>query len=100
MNKVNQQLKIQLDELKSFSNDNSMPGIFRLDYVSFNVDDVFDYECAKERLIIGRIFPMSEIFNEGAFEIEIKLSSVYPFNPPKVYFRTPIYHPNVDENGN
>ena len=100
MSKVNQQLKVQLNELKSLSTDDSNAVVFRLDNVLFDVDEVFDYNSSEERLIIGRIFPTTEIFNQGAFEIEIKLPHTYPINPPTVHFRTPIYHPNVDENGN
>ena len=100
MSRVNQRLKVQLDELKSWSTDDSTAVMFRLDNVAFDVDEVFDYNSSKERLITGRIYPTSEIFNEGAFEIEIKFPSAYPLNPPQVRFRTPIYHPNVDENGN
>ncbi|CAF2936159.1 unnamed protein product [Rotaria sp. Silwood2] len=52
-----------------------------------------------DMLIIGRIFPDSEVFKEGAFKIEIKLKVGYPFEPPEVRFLTPIYHPNVDKDG-
>jgi ubiquitin-protein ligase len=97
--KLNQRLKIQLDELKSLATNDHTPAIFILDDISFNVDEVIDFNDPKERLIIGRIFPTSDIFREGAFQIEIKLPSIYPLEPPKVRFITPIYHPNVGQNG-
>jgi ubiquitin-protein ligase len=50
-------------------------------------------------IILGRILPNSDIFNQAAFQIEIKLLEGYPFKAPEVRFVTPIYHPNVDENG-
>ncbi|CAF1053242.1 unnamed protein product [Rotaria sordida] len=50
-------------------------------------------------IILGRILPNSDIFNQAAFQIEIKLTSEYPFKPPEVRFITPIYHPSVDKDG-
>merc|ERR1711915_263549 len=38
-------------------------------------------------------------FNKGAFRIDITFPAEYPFKPPKVVFKTRIYHPNVDEKG-
>jgi ubiquitin-protein ligase len=52
-----------------------------------------------EYVVIGRILPKSDIFKESAFQIEIKLTSNYPIEPPEVRFLTPIYHPNIDQNG-
>jgi ubiquitin-protein ligase len=50
-------------------------------------------------IFLGRLFPKSNIYNQAAFQIEIKLPSGYPFNAPEVRFVTPIYHPNVDDKG-
>ena len=53
----------------------------------------------KEHLIIGRILPTSEIFNQGSYQIEMKITSKFPAEPPEVRFLTPIYHPNVGRDG-
>ncbi|CAH8623418.1 unnamed protein product [Dicrocoelium dendriticum] len=51
------------------------------------------------RLWTGYIIPEEPPYNKGAFKIEINFPAEYPFKPPKVTFRTPIYHPNIDEKG-
>ncbi len=38
-------------------------------------------------------------FNVAAFQLEIAFGEKYPFEPPKLRFKTPIYHPNVDDKG-
>nr|XP_026692144.1 ubiquitin-conjugating enzyme E2 L5-like isoform X2 [Ciona intestinalis] len=38
-------------------------------------------------------------YNKGAFHIEINFPAEYPFKPPKITFKTKIYHPNIDEKG-
>ncbi|KAH3885566.1 ubiquitin-conjugating enzyme E2 T-like [Dreissena polymorpha] len=35
----------------------------------------------------------------GVFKLEIQIPDRYPFEPPKVRFVTPIYHPNIDTAG-
>eukprot|EP01115_Flamella_aegyptia_P015627 TRINITY_DN974_c0_g1_i1.p1 TRINITY_DN974_c0_g1~~TRINITY_DN974_c0_g1_i1.p1 ORF type:complete len:222 (+),score=66.90 TRINITY_DN974_c0_g1_i1:31-696(+) len=42
-----------------------------------------------------------EGFYTGAtFEVSIKFPDTYPMRPPKCKFLTPIYHPNIDFDGN
>merc|ERR1739844_339280 len=47
----------------------------------------------------GLIMPDKPPFNKGAFTIEIVFPAEYPFKPPKITFKTKIYHPNIDEKG-
>jgi ubiquitin-conjugating enzyme E2 L3 len=47
----------------------------------------------------GVLVPENAPYNKGAFRIDITFPAEYPFKPPKVSFRTKIYHPNIDEKG-
>ena len=47
----------------------------------------------------GLIVPDNVPYNKGAFKIEINFPAEYPFKPPKITFKTKIYHPNIDEKG-
>ncbi|XP_072841529.2 ubiquitin/ISG15-conjugating enzyme E2 L6 isoform X1 [Pogona vitticeps] len=47
----------------------------------------------------GLLVPDDPPYNEGAFRVEISFPCEYPLKPPKVTFKTKIYHPNVDEMG-
>jgi ubiquitin-protein ligase len=40
------------------------------------------------------------IYAGAKFELRVDIPQNYPFNPPKITFVTPIYHPNVDDKGN
>jgi ubiquitin-protein ligase len=52
-----------------------------------------------QNIILGRILPSSNVYSQAAFQIELKLPADFPFKPPEVRFVTPIYHPNVDDQG-
>lgn len=39
-------------------------------------------------------------YQGGLFNAELFLPDEYPMVPPKVLFRTKIYHPNIDKLGN
>uniref|UniRef100_A0AC34RQK4 UBC core domain-containing protein n=1 Tax=Panagrolaimus sp. JU765 TaxID=591449 RepID=A0AC34RQK4_9BILA len=46
------------------------------------------------------IKPRINPYKHGAFKIKLNLHPEYPFKPPRIQFLTPIYHPNVDKQGN
>ncbi|UYV74505.1 UBE2L3 [Cordylochernes scorpioides] len=47
----------------------------------------------------GLFLPDKPPYNKGAFRIEIDFPPEYPFKPPKIEFKTKIYHPNIGEDG-
>ncbi|XP_067324225.1 ubiquitin-conjugating enzyme E2 T isoform X2 [Anolis sagrei] len=38
-------------------------------------------------------------YEKGLFDLEVIVPERYPFEPPKMRFLTPIYHPNIDSSG-
>ncbi|KAH8420850.1 hypothetical protein KR222_006839, partial [Zaprionus bogoriensis] len=58
-------------------------------------------EASDESLFLwtGLLVPEKPPYNKGAFRIEISFPAQYPFMPPKILFKTQIYHPNIDEKG-
>ena len=43
--------------------------------------------------------PQDSPYAEGTYYLSIQLPERYPFEPPRVRFITPIYHPNIDNDG-
>jgi ubiquitin-protein ligase len=103
--RLNKHLYTDISKLK-LCNKSDAPVRFLLDKSPFtDIDDddadaMAEVAKSNEYLIIGRIFPQSDIYKEGAYQIEIKLTKTFPSDPPEVRFITPIYHPNVDKDGN
>jgi ubiquitin-protein ligase len=97
--KLNKALWTNITKLKLL-NKQDVSVRFVLDKSPFDEND--NDEIVTEQgvyVIIGRIFPKSDIFKESTIQIEMKLTSSYPFEPPEVRLLTPIYHPNVDKDG-
>ncbi|XP_012369628.1 ubiquitin-conjugating enzyme E2 L3-like [Octodon degus] len=47
----------------------------------------------------GLVVPDNPPYGKGAFRIGINFPAEYPFKPPKITFKTKIYHPNIEEKG-
>lgn len=43
--------------------------------------------------------PEGSPYEEGWFNLALRLPERYPFEPPAVTFLTPVYHPNIDSAG-
>jgi len=57
---------------------------------------IYKYQSS---LVLHYFFQENPPYNKGAFRIEINFPAEYPFKPPKINFKTKIYHPNIDEKG-
>ena len=43
--------------------------------------------------------PENTPYENGVFRLDIHFVSEHPFKPPKIVFKTPIYHPNISTQG-
>ncbi|KAI3319898.1 UBC-like protein [Xylariaceae sp. AK1471] len=62
-------------------------------YCALPIDhDLFQWEA----VIVG---PRETCYHGGLFFLSLSFSHDYPFNPPSIIFKTPIFHTNINENG-
>ncbi|VVC31763.1 Ubiquitin-conjugating enzyme E2,Ubiquitin-conjugating enzyme/RWD-like,Ubiquitin-conjugating enzyme [Cinara cedri] len=43
--------------------------------------------------------PKDSPYEDGIFKLIIEVPKKYPFEPPRINFITPVYHPNIDSGG-
>jgi len=95
MSILNKRVWSEFNKLKGLSLNSDSLIKFIIDSSPFDDEEI----SPSEYIFIGRILPMSNLFNKSSFKIEIKLSNEYPLKPPELRILTPIYHPNVCEKG-
>lgn len=99
INRLNKALWSNVTRLKLLTNPNA-PVKFILEHNPFDDEDEENETSTRdEYIVIGQIFPNAEIYKQGAYRIEMKLTLNYPAEPPVVRFLTPIYHPNIAKDG-
>ncbi|XP_076234772.1 ubiquitin-conjugating enzyme E2 T [Calliopsis andreniformis] len=52
-----------------------------------------------DKLVATIVGPSRSPYDGGVFQLEINISDQYPFEPPRITFQTPVYHPNIDNKG-
>jgi len=43
--------------------------------------------------------PEDTPYHNGIFNLDIQFTNEYPFKPPSIFFKTPIYHCNINKSG-
>lgn len=93
--------------LKRWSETDEGKRIFRVESCSMDEGSEIDFPSAgaassgipENLVILGGVFPSTAPFQNQALPIEIQVSYKYPFQPPLVYLKIKLRHPNVDKDG-
>ena len=82
---ANRRIKRDLDDLRAHPLDACTAG-------PVSEDDLYTWS--------GTLFgPKDSPYEGGLFQMGIVFPTDYPFKPPKVYFKTKVFHPNINAQG-
>ena len=98
--RLNKPLWTNLTRLKLMDNE-KRPVRFVIEQNPF--DEFDDEEIPEEKsayFITGRVYPNSGVYKDIGFDIEMKLTINYPQEAPIVRITSPVYHPNIENDGN
>ena len=65
----------------------------KIEGIAIDLPGHLDNLCEITAVIDG---PVSTPFEHGAFKVRLKMTDEFPKAPPKAYFLTKVFHPNVD----
>jgi ubiquitin-protein ligase len=104
MSKSAKRIYTELNAINLENQKNSDSKKFIIDSTPFGGDESEPPTITNETtgdyyIVIGRILPTSNIYNQSAFRIKLKIPVQYPFKAPEVEMLTPIYHPNIGPEG-
>ncbi|CAF1052693.1 unnamed protein product [Rotaria sp. Silwood1] len=86
-----------VSQIKNIGPTSNAPYKFIVESTPF--DDESEPSSSDECIITGRILPNSDLFKHGSLRVQIVLGAQFPFKPPKVFVKHPMYHPNIEKNG-
>ncbi|KPJ09825.1 Ubiquitin-conjugating enzyme E2 T [Papilio machaon] len=72
---------------------------------NFETKSPWGIKCSPEKedvydvLTVNMQGPKGSPYEKGMFKLIVDIPKRYPFEPPRVKFVTPIYHPNIDKEG-
>ena len=85
MNHIIKRIKKELFEIQNTESSNYSAGLI-------NDNNLFNWKAA----IYG---PKDSPYEGGIFNLDISFPNDYPFKPPKIIFKTKIYHCNINNQG-
>ena len=88
-----------VNRLRNIGPNSNAPVKFIVDSTPFNDDDDQPSQKEGDWIIEGRLLPQSEIYRNGAIRMQFTIPTGFPFKPPTVILKTPVFHPNVTDKG-
>lgn len=67
--------------------------------VLFELEDIDELKNNLSKLSIKLFMPKDTIYEDGEMDVEINFPDDYPFSAPRVEFKSPTYHHNINKSG-